>query len=184
MLVALTMAWLGCSLSNKTSEIAKEKTPEQEKLLKQGWCLVTHKGDEFDERMGVKPIHGTQDNYFDIEVGDGLDIAIKIIEAETDKCIRYVYAPQKEITTINDIPQGRYYVKIAYGNDWMEFVDNDVILGKFTRNVFYEKSNVFDFGKKNSLEEANYKLSINVQEGTTNNNFATMTISEEEFEKN
>ena len=182
--ILMALTWLGCSFSNKTSETVKEKTPEQERLLEQGWYLAAHKGEEFDERMGVKPIHGTQDNYFDIEVGDGLDIAIKIVDAETDKCIRYVYAPQNEVTTINDIPQGRYYVKIAYGNDWMEFVNTDVIYGKFTRNVFFEKSNVFDYGKKNSLEDANYRMSINKKNGIVSKNFSTMIISEEEFESN
>ena len=58
------------------------------------------------------------------------------------------------------------------------------MVGKFTRNAFYEKSReYYDFGKKNSMQEINYDLRINVREEVGMNNFETSPISEEEFLK-
>lgn len=56
--------------------------------------------------------------------------------------------------------------------------------GKFTRNVVYERSqDTFDFGIKNSREEINYRLDINVVDSKLENNFQTITIDEKEFMK-
>ncbi|MBS5527380.1 MAG: hypothetical protein KHX42_04400 [Prevotella sp.] len=151
-------------------------------MLKEGWSFDTPKGGELCEEYGVKPVYGIQDNYFDIRIGDGFSVAIKIVNAETDKCIRYVFVPENETITISQIPQGRYYLKLAYGKDWMEFVDNGNTKGKFTRNPFYEKSaSSYDFGKKNSQGLINYTLEINVIDGTMEHDFETVPISEEEF---
>lgn len=37
----------------------------------------------------------------------------------TDECIRYVYVPENSTVNIQMIPQGEYYLKLAYGKDWM-----------------------------------------------------------------
>lgn len=81
-------------------------------------------------------------------------------------------------------PQGIYYLKLAYGYDWMSFVENGEKIGKFTRNVSYERSqDTFDFGMKNSIEERNFSLEINVVDSKLENNFLTTPINEEEFLK-
>lgn len=160
-------------------------TTEQETFMSQGWEMDTPEGGEFDEAMGVKPIYGLQDNYFDITVGKGFSVAIKIMSLKEHKCIRYAFVPEGQIVTINEIPQGKYYLKLAYGNDWMVKKNGNHVSGKFTRNAFYEKStNIFDFGMKNSLSVVNYKLKINVENGSAKNNFQTITINEQDFEKN
>lgn len=72
---------------------------------------------------------------------------------------------------------------MAYGNDWMVKTEGNYTLGKFTKNAFYEKStNIFDFGMKNSTQLVNYKLEINVIDGSAKNNFQTIAINETEFE--
>ncbi len=39
------------------------------------------------------------------------------------------------------IPQGKYYLKLAYGKDWMEYDNGDGTLSaKFTSNVTYDRS--------------------------------------------
>lgn len=160
-------------------------TPEQETLMSQGWEMDTPEGGEFDEAMGLKPIYGLQDNYFDITVGKGFSVAIKIMSLKEHKCIRYAFVPEGQTVTINEIPQGKYYLKLAYGNDWMVKKSGNHVSGKFTRNAFYEKStNIFDFGMKNSLSVVNYQLEINVENGSAKNNFQTITINEQDFEKN
>ena len=112
-------------------------------------------------------------------------MAIKIVDASSEKCIRYVYVPEGESITVSQIPQGRYYLKLAYGKDWMELSDGVTVKGKFTRSPFYEKSaSSYDFGKKNSQSFVNYSLELNVINGDTENNFETVAISEEEFNQN
>lgn len=160
-------------------------TQEQETLISQGWELNTPEGGEFDESMGVKPIYGLQDNYFDVTVGKGFSVAIKIMSLDEHKCIRYVFIPEGQTVTVNEIPQGKYYLKLAYGNDWMVKKSDNHVWGKFTKNAFYEKSaNIFDFGMKNSLSVVNYQLEIHVANGSAKNNFQTITINEQDFEKN
>lgn len=153
-------------------------------MVRDGWSLKSPIGGEFGSEYGVKPVYGIQDNYFDIRIGEGFNVAIKIVNVESEQCIRYVYVPEGETITVSQIPQGRYYLKLAYGKDWMEITDGDYIRGKFTRSPFYEKSTSdYDFGKKNSQSFVNYTLELNVVDGDIENNFETIAITEEEFMK-
>ena len=75
-------------------------------------------------------------------------------------------------------------MKLAYGFDWMEYKTDNGKIGKFTRNVSYERSqDTFDFGVKNSKDEVNYRLEINVVDSKLENNFLATPIDEEEFMK-
>jgi len=86
------------------------------------------------------------------------------------------------MATVQEIPQGVYYLKLAYGYDWMEMETENGKQGKFTRNVTYERSqDTFDFGVKNSRDKINYSLDINVVDSKLENNFLTTPIDEKEF---
>ena len=173
-----------CSFSKNTKQGANNiVTPQQETLMSKGWKQEAPEGGDFDETMGIKPVYGLQDNYFDITIGQGFCVAVKIMSLKEHKCIRYLYVPENQTVTVNEIPQGKYYLKLAYGNDWMIKKEKNRTLGKFTKNVFYEKStNIFDFGMKNSMQIVNYELKINVVDGSAKNNFQTIAINETEFE--
>jgi hypothetical protein len=185
LLGTLIISLFACS-STGTQNAGGEKeslSDFQAQLIEDGWALprVQPEG-ELPKAYGVKSKYGLQDNYFDIKIGPGCNVAIKIMDAQSDKCIRYVYVPENTSITINQVPQGMYYLKLAYGQDWMEHIDGNQIVGKFTRNVVYEKSvDVFDFGKKNSDQLVNYTLSINIVDSHLENNFKTYDISEEDF---
>lgn len=170
---------------NKTAGVqptAHENSEYQEKLMREGWTFQTLSNGELSEDYGIMPVYGLQDNYFDITMGEGYNIAVKIMDASSQRCIRYVYVNENSTATVSQIPQGRYYIKLAYGTEWMELASDSVIVGKFTRNAFYERScDIYDFGKKNSLDEVNYELKINVKDSIGMNNFETSPISEEEF---
>ncbi len=173
---------LSCNKTETNVSQAHEKSEYQEQLMREGWTSQNTPNTELNEDYGIKPVYGLQDNYFDITMGDGYNVAIKIVNAQTDECIRYVVVPENSTTTLTQIPQGRYYLKLAYGRDWMELHTDSTVIGKFTRNAFYERSRqIYDFGKKNSLEEVNYDLRINVKDEVGMNNFETTPISEEEF---
>ena len=177
----------GCSSSYNTKiQEGTTLSEKQKQLIAEGWYIPkTLKNGELTKEYGVNSKYGQHDNYFDIEIGNGCDVAIKIVDVATDKCIRYVYVSENSSVNIQMIPQGKYYLKIAYGKDWMEYVnDNGSILGKFTNNVTYDKSiDLFDFGKKNAESIVNYILNINVVNNRLENNFNTMEISEDEFMK-
>lgn len=184
MLCCSALLLASCHNTASSKQETHENSEYQEKLMRDGWTFEDLSDSELGEEYGVKPIYGIQDNYFDITMGEGYNIAVKIVDAQTDKCIRYAIVPENSTTTVTQIPQGKYYLKLAYGKDWMEFETDSITIGKFTRNAFYEKSReTYDFGKKNSLQEVYYDLRINVREETGMNNFETSPISEEEFLK-
>lgn len=172
-----------CHHKEKQETKSMELTPMQQELLNVGWMQGIPPQDMTKE-YGIKPVHGIQDNYFDIVMGEGCDVAVKIMDMSTHRCIRYVYVVENSETTVQEIPQGIYYLKLAYGSDWMQLETDSMKYGKFTRNVFYEKSkDTFDFGRKNSREEVNYRLEINVTDSKLENNFMSVPIDEEEFMK-
>lgn len=173
-----------CHNKREVQDTEMEKpTPTQQNLLDEGWTATTP-NEDLTEEYGMKPVYGMQDNYFDIKMGKGCNVAVKIMELGTDKCIRYVYVAENTTTTVQEIPQGVYYLKLAYGYDWMENETINGKQGKFTRNVLYERSqDTFDFGIKNSREEINYRLDINVIDSKLENNFHSIPIDEKEFMK-
>lgn len=185
MLFCSALILAGCNNAAKSTQQVHENSEYQEQLMRDGWTYEGLSDSELGEDYGVKPVYGIQDNYFDITMGEGYSVAVKIVDAQSDKCIRYAVVPENSTTTVTQIPQGRYYLKLAYGRDWMELRTDSMIIGKFTRNAFYEKSRqVYDFGKKNSKQNINYELHINVQGETGFNDFETLPITEEEFLKN
>lgn len=177
------LALCSCHQRRGQNETMAEPTPSQQKLLDAGWTVKTP-DEELTEGYGIKPIYGIQDNYFDIVMGNGCNVAVKIMDLRTDKCIRYVYVSENTTTTVQEIPQGVYYLKLAYGYDWMEYDNREGKIGKFTRNVSYERSqDTFDFGVKNSKDKVNYRLEINVVDSKLENSFLATPIDEEEFMK-
>lgn len=179
---------LSCTNKANTAAPAQQggaETEQQEALLQQGWTADHVENGDLPETYGYEPEYGLQDNYFDIRIGEGSCVAVKIMDTETNRCIRFVFVNENSTTTVSQIPQGKYYLKLAYGKDWMQHETDSLTVGKFTTHAFYEKScNVFDFGPKNSQREVNYLLEINVKDSSVENNFSTEPISESEFNGN
>ncbi len=176
----------GCSGNSERKKVSDSLvlSPNQESMIEEGWYKPKNKPNgELAEQYGVKSKYGQQDNYFDINIGSGCDVAVKIVDAATDQCIRYVFVAENSSENIQMIPQGKYYLKLAYGSDWMEFDNGDGTLSaKFTSDVYYDKSTeCFDFGKKNSSSLVNFVLNINIDNGEPSHNFRTVSISEKEF---
>lgn len=141
-----------CHTRTNTEETS-EPTAVQQQMMEDGWRLGNPNEGDLPDEYGVTARLGIVDNYFDIELGGGADMAIKIVNIETGVTVRYMFVPHNSRTTINEIPAGKYYLKLAYGNDWMSRSDGYHTDGKFTKNVVYEKSNdYFDFGNAGSLE--------------------------------
>jgi hypothetical protein len=168
---------------HENAPIEKEIPNEvQSHLQEEGWSQEQPKNGDMPESYGVHTKYGLQDNYFDIQVGKGLNLAIKLIDAQTGECVRYAFVNENTLTTINQIPQGTYYLMVASGFDWMVKEEDGKFVGKFTRRSYYERSLYsYDFGKKNSSEANSYKLEINLVNDELQNNFATEEITEKDF---
>ena len=183
-IILISLLLFSCINSNNKNTTREDVISiNQQKLIDEGWTLTSeNQSRDLSSTYGVTPIYGTLDNYFDIKMGKGCDLALKIIDLSKNKCIRYIYVQENSEYTVSQIPQGQYKLLIAYGKKWMTQQKDGKYLGKFADNAYYEQSiDDFDFGKKNSREMINYLLSINVQENLHATNFNTEEISEEDF---
>ena len=96
LMLSLALGLSSCGGNNTITQTNEEPTPEQEELVQNGWSSNTPEGGELETEYGIKPIYGIQDNYFDIRMVEGFSVAIKIVDASSEKCIRYVYVPEGE----------------------------------------------------------------------------------------
>lgn len=134
------------------------------------------------------------DNKIEVSVGYNADVALKLINIKTGKSIRYVFIRSGDTYNIKNIPEGRYYLKIAYGKDWRQKVINGKCIGKFTSNALYKKgTEILDFNKiytgiKSDGENSyrtyqlpSYSLKLDVIVTDFEDKFQTDNISEDEF---
>ena len=180
---ALLLSFTACVNRNKKNVVQEtEPNSVQQESLSNGWKFYTPENGDLPAAYGINPVRGLLDNYFDIEMGTGLNLAVKIVDAQTNKTIRYVFVREKTKANISQVPPGQYYLKIAFGHDWM-INDQDLqFRGKFTRGASYEISeDIFDFGKPNSINAKSYRLRINMEQNELYTNFNTTTISEAQF---
>ena len=123
-----------------------------------------------------------------ISCGGNADIAVKLINHITDKSIRYVYIQKNTTYTIWNIPEGKYYLKIAYGSDWGVKVGESNCEGRFTSRAVFEKGkDILNYDLINhgdgSYEVPSYSLKLNVIYRTNDDSktFNTNNISENDF---
>lgn len=156
------------------------------KLVEQGYLPKNIKnGDEPDCSNYSPEYKRDLDNKLEVEVGGGTDVAIKLMEKGTDKCIRYFFVNSRTTYAIKNIPEGRYYLKIAYGKRWMMTSQDGECKGKFLKNPSYEKGDdILDFNvqhKGDHISIPYFKISLDVIETSAVNSFDTQKISEEQF---
>lgn len=138
----------------------------------------------------VMPMYNyTLNNYLSIANNSNLDVVIKLIKvAENvytdDVCVRIAFVKNSDIFSIKNIPEGKYYLKIAYGNIWVQGIVNEKCVGKFQKNAAYEKgTQILDYYIKSTERGKSipsYRLSLKTQL-TTGMKFDSNKISEKEF---
>jgi len=137
------------------------------------------------------------DNYLRVHVGSGTDVVIKLIKISSykDECIRIVYIRSLDTYEVKNIPEGRYYLKIAYGKDYRQKIVDNLCYVKFMKNAMYKKGlEILDYNiikepdtrvGNNVYENWNvpsFELSLDVIEtNCISQNFKSKDISEEEF---
>ena len=91
-------------------------------MIADGWMELVLPSSDMDACYDYSNEKGTIDNYLDVKVGDGTDISVRLIEIGTNKCVRYVYVRKNDSFRIPNIPEGKYYLKIASGFDGLESI--------------------------------------------------------------
>ncbi len=173
--------------NSSTIELTPDQKFEQEKekLISEGWEERNIENGQLPSCYNFKPKKGNVDNYLEVYVGSGTDVSIKVMNLNTEKCVRYVFINSGSTYTIRNIPEGRYYLKIAYGKNWLSIVENGQCIGKFIRNPMYEKGeDIMDFNIKNTSQGysiPSFKLELDVLSSGVNNSFSSKNISESEF---
>lgn len=134
---------------------------------------------EFDENL---------DNHLKITVNSNSDVVLKLMQrqSEGDKCIRTVYIENNDFIVIRNIPEGKYYLKIAYGTDWRQKQVGEKCAGRFAENAQYEMGNqqlnfkVIQFDNRVDIPSYSLTLGTKLKEGI-DPTFTTQNISETEF---
>lgn len=125
------------------------------------------------------------DNYLRIDATGATDIVVKIINSNTEECIRCVFISGGSRYEIVNIPEGIYYLKIAYGYEWSKKVSGSFCVAKFMRDAHYQIGNdQLDYYLKESdmgYQVPSYELELRVISNNRNNEFDAENISEEEF---
>ena len=182
---------LNNTFNNEETSTTKELTPEekmqQEKndLISKGWKEEDIANGQLPVCYNFQPKKGSIDNYLDVSVGSGTDVVIKVVNLKSEKCIRYVFIRSGTKYSIRNIQEGRYYLKIAYGKDWLSRVENGKCIGKFIRNPLYEKGeDVLDFNlihKVGGYSVPSFSLELDVVSNDILNSFNSANIDESEF---
>jgi len=128
------------------------------------------------------------DNYLRINFRGTGDLVLKLMKINTygdDQCVRMVYLKGNTTYSIENIPQGKYYVKLAYGKEWTSSGTGSSCKGGFAKDGFYEKGeDVFDYNvveNYSGYSIPSYELSLHVISTYSQNNFNTDEINKDAF---
>jgi hypothetical protein len=156
-----------------------------------GWNKKNYESGETPECENVDPQYDYKlDNYLKINVGSHTDVVIKLMKKQYtgDICVRIVFIRSSETYYLKNIPEGEYYLKIAYGSDWRQKIVDQQCYGKFMRNAQYEigeerlNYNVIHKNDRDQIPSFELSLDVIVTRGISPT-FNSNDISEAEFNK-
>lgn len=159
----------------------------QERLKSDGWEPINISTGESLECYKIRREHGPLDNHLKVTVGARTDAVIKVMKRNTDQCIRVAYVKGGDTYYIRNIPEGIYYLKIAYGRDLRKRLINGQCHLKFMDSVLYERGdNELDFRireTEDGYELPMYELFLDVIATGLQNSLVSHTITEGEFNR-
>lgn len=147
--------------------------------------IVINTGDK-PECISCKSLYNTKiDNFLRIDARGSTDVVVKVINNFTEECIRCVFISGGSEYYINNIPEGIYYLKIAYGYNWSKKVIGSFCFAKFATDAHYQIGNdLLDYYVKesyNGYQVPSFELILKVITNSRKNEFDADNISEEEF---
>jgi uncharacterized protein YgiM (DUF1202 family) len=136
------------------------------------------------------------DNNLTVHVGYNYDVVVKVM-TYSNECIRIAYIRSGDTFAITHIPEGNYYLKLAYGKDYRKSIEDGQCKVRFLRDATYKKSDQnLDFHKVrkentfkgndiySNWEVPSYELSLNIEYTRGGfSSFQSNRISEREFNK-
>lgn len=165
------------------------------KLLKKdpnsGWNKKYYESGETPECENVDPQYDYKlDNYLKVNVGTHTDVVIKLMKKQYggDICVRIIFIRSNDTYILKNIPEGNYYLKIAYGKDWRQKIVDQQCYGKFMKDAQYEIGNErLDYNvihKSDRDQVPSFELSLDViATRGIKTKFKSNDISEAEFNK-
>jgi hypothetical protein len=123
------------------------------------------------------------DNFLRINVGSYGDLYLKLIDLKTNEVSRQIFIKSGTSFDIKSIPQGIYYLKLAFGTGP---ATNSICQFKFQKQAYYKRSeDILDFNfitVENGYSVPSFELSLDVIVINTNEStFDADAISEEDF---
>lgn len=179
---------------------SKYLTTVEKSVQYKDWAKENASTGDNPECENITPKYAYElDNELLIHVGKNFDVVVKLM-SKYGNCIRIAYIEAGDDFSMKNIPEGIYYLKIAYGKDFRKYSKDGQCIVKFLRDATYEKgTNTLDFYKvkKPNTYEGDYvyenwslpsfELSLNIEytKGNSNgfNSFLSNTISEQDFNK-
>ena len=167
-----------------TATVEVVKT-EEEILAEQGYQKMRSNNGIMPDCYNYTPRFGDVENALAVTVGGGTDVAIKVMSLTTGRCIRYVFINSGSTYNIKNIPEDSYYLKIAYGHQWIVKTNNGLCEGRFLSEAKYEKGeDILDFRRREINEGysiPSFSLKLDVISGVTDNTFNSSDITESDF---
>jgi hypothetical protein len=164
-----------------------------------GWEQLNYQSGDTPECENIIPEYNFNiDNYLRINVGTHTEVVLKLMKMEnySSLCIRVVYIRKGETYEIKNIPEGKYFLKIAYGKDYRQKKIDNTCYMKFMKDAEYEKgTDILDYNLQrhpdkqigNQIRESwtvpSFELSLDVIGTDMHNTFESKNINEEEFNK-
>ncbi len=173
-------------LRSKINPFTKDNVVDKEPALSEK-KLVT--GDDPNCENIIPSYNYSLNNYLSILNNSGLDVVVKLFKVsetlyQNDNCIRIAFVKNSESFSIANIPEGKYYLKLAYGNVWAQGIVNGKCIGQFKNKASYEKGvEILDYYKiptEKGYSVPSYRLSLKTATGT-GTKFKSTEISEKEF---
>lgn len=155
-----------------------------------GWEEVSYKtGEKPNCISSAEKFDYKTENFLRIIIGRNTNVVVKVHNTVNDECIRCVFINAGESFEINNIPEGIYYLKIAFGNFWMQKdLGGQKCEGKFQQEVYYKKGDkLLDFytvkTETGTVKIPNFELKLEIFKQNKKNEYKSSQITEEEFFK-
>ena len=160
------------SPSNEYSTPSRIESPYKGNQLKNG-------ASPFDACFG-KGIYGGQGT-IKFENSNNYDVVISLVEFTSGRTIRNEYIRKGATFSMTNLPNGRYYIKGYYGNDWNPTATNFCgTSGAFDSDAHFSKSDNWN----DTMEITGYEEWTVTLYSVTNGNMSTKSTNAADYFKN
>lgn len=150
------------------------------------WKKVKLRTGDMPKKYAIKPIYDkTIDNYLKVSTSAKTEVIVKLMKmsAETvsfaDTCVRVAYVAAGSSYEIENVPQGRYYLKVAYGREYSKTTINGAEHEGFKQYPLFELVQSFYDFKVERVTEEDGSVSESISSYSVD---LTLEVAEEEEE--